>query len=245
MPQTKEYALTDERALWCICLPLQMPGRELVVVVTIFNKALALQIDGVNSAFYREGIPGVVYIEAHNYGAVLTILKGINNVWLQYYKAEGRPIDLVPISERLALLTLDISPVNEVEKAVDKNQLAIIGGYVMDTREALVLVILCAGTSRHFAVPPALKRAAPIAGDLKANSLPFLTSNSVDNLQLDIIVREVLTKVISDMGHNRNMEITNLKLQDWWESLHDKVVNIDQDMVDKYILTYQAKKITV
>ncbi|KAF9489573.1 hypothetical protein BDN71DRAFT_1511981 [Pleurotus eryngii] len=173
------------------------PGRELVVVATIFNKALALGIDGVDSAFYREGIPGVVYIEACNYGAVLTILKGINNVWLQYYKAEGGLIDLVPISERLALLTLDISPVNEVEKAADewqrfvrirdrtryRNQLAIIGGYVMDAREALVLVIPCAGTSRHFAAPPALKRAAPIAGDLEAVSPPFLTSDGVDNLQ--------------------------------------------------------------
>ncbi|KAF9488847.1 hypothetical protein BDN71DRAFT_1533568 [Pleurotus eryngii] len=176
--------------------PLQ-PGRELAVVATIFNKALALQIDGVNSAFYREGIPGVVYIEAHNYGAVLTILKCINNVWLQYYKAEGRPIDLVPISKRLALLTLDISPVNEVKKAADewqrfvrihdrtryRNQLAIIGGYIMDAREALILVIPRAGTSRHFAAPPALKRAAPITGDLEADSPPFLTSNGVDNLQ--------------------------------------------------------------
>ncbi|KAF9488720.1 hypothetical protein BDN71DRAFT_1512799 [Pleurotus eryngii] len=181
--------------IWKVAVTV--PGRELAVVATIFNKALALQINGVDSAFYREGIPGVVYIEARNYGAVLTILKCINNVWLQYYKAEGGPIDLVPISERLALLTLDISPVNKVEKAADewqrfvrirdctryRNQLAIIGGYVMDAREALVLVVPCAGTSRCFAAPPALKRAAPFAGDLEADSPPFLTSDSVDNLQ--------------------------------------------------------------
>ncbi|KDQ22018.1 hypothetical protein PLEOSDRAFT_1087470 [Pleurotus ostreatus PC15] len=131
------------------------PGRELVVVATIFNKVLALQIDGVDSAFCREGMPGVVYIEARHYGAVLNLLNGINNVWPRYYKAEGGPIDLVPISERLALLTLDISPVNEVEKAADqwqrfvrirdrtryRNQLAIIGSYIMDAREALVLVV--------------------------------------------------------------------------------------------------------
>lgn len=93
-----------------------------MVVATIFNKVLALRIDGVDSAFYREGIPGVVYIEARNYGAVHTVLKGINNVWLRYYKTDGGPIDLVPMSERLALLTLDVSPVNEVEKAADERQ---------------------------------------------------------------------------------------------------------------------------
>ncbi|KAF4566485.1 transcription elongation factor spt5 [Pleurotus pulmonarius] len=131
------------------------PGRELAVVTAIFNKVLALRIDGVDSAFCRERMPGVVYIEARDYGAVLNILKGINNVWPRYYKPEGGPIDLVPISERLALLTLDISPINEVEKAADqwqrfvrirdrtryRNQLAIIAGYVLDAREALVLVV--------------------------------------------------------------------------------------------------------
>lgn len=172
-----------------------------MVVATIFNKVLARRIDGVDSAFYREGIPGVVYIEARNYGAVLTVLKGINNVWLRYYKTgyyktDGGPIDLVPISERLALLTLNVSPVNEVEKAADerqrfvrirdrtryRNQLAIIGGYVMDRREALVLVVPRAGTQRRFAAPPTLKRAAPVEGE-DANSAPLITSDGVDDLQ--------------------------------------------------------------
>ncbi len=166
-----------------------------MVVATIFNKVLALRIDGVDSAFYREGIPGVVYIEARNYGAVHTVLKGINNVWLRYYKTDGGPIDLVPMSERLALLTLNVSPINEVEKAADerqrfvrirdrtryRNQLAIIGSYVMDAREALVLVVPRAGTQRRFAAPPTLKRAAPVEGE--GDSAPFITSDGVVNLQ--------------------------------------------------------------
>lgn len=179
-------------------LYLPQPGRELAVVTAIFNKVLALRIDGVDSAFCRERMPGVVYIEARDYGAVLNILKGINNAWPRYYKPEGGPIDLVPISERLALLTLDISPINEVEKAADqwqrfvrirdrtryRNQLAIIAGYVLDAREALVLVVPRAGTCRRLAAPPTLKRADPIEGasELEDDSPLFLTSDGVDNL---------------------------------------------------------------
>ncbi|KAF9494453.1 hypothetical protein BDN71DRAFT_1563657 [Pleurotus eryngii] len=178
------------------------PGTELNVVATIFNKVSALEIDGVESAFYREGIPGVVYVEARNYGAALTVLKGINNVWLRYYKAEGGPVDLVPISERLALLAMDNKFVNEVEKMVNEQQrfvrirdrtryrhnLGIIANYNMDARHALVLVvprelIAVRGRRRRLAAPPALKMDYFVEGEEGHSSdRALLTSDGIRNL---------------------------------------------------------------
>lgn len=176
------------------------PGSELAVVVAIFNKVSALQIDGVDSAFYREEVPGVVYVEARNHDTVLAVLKGVNNVWLPRY--HNRPIDLIPISERLALLTLDVTLVNEVEKAPDdqhrfvrirdrtryRNQLAVIGSYITEARHALVLVvprelISVPGARRRCATRPALKRASPIDGEDYPSRPPLITSDGIDELQ--------------------------------------------------------------
>ncbi|KDQ30132.1 hypothetical protein PLEOSDRAFT_1081725 [Pleurotus ostreatus PC15] len=177
------------------------PGRELGVVATIFNKVLALNVVGVQSAFYRDAIPGVVYVEANNYGAVLTLLKGINNVWLGYYKSEGSPIDLIPIGERVALLTMDISFVNGVEKGTDeqqrfvrirnrtryRNNLGIIAHYDTNARHAFVLVVprellTVPNTHRRIAGPPLLQRESLIGG-AGERLATMLTSEGIEGLE--------------------------------------------------------------
>ncbi|KAF4564429.1 transcription elongation factor spt5 [Pleurotus pulmonarius] len=178
------------------------PGSELSVVATIFNKVSALKIDGVDSAFYREGISGVVYVEARNYGAALTVLTGINNVWLRYYQAEGGPVDLVPISERLALLSMVKNFVSEVEKLASEQQrfvrirdrtryrhnLGIIVNYNMDARHALVLVvprelIAVPGTRRRLAAPPALKMDPSVKEGGASSDRALFTSDGIGNLE--------------------------------------------------------------
>ncbi|KAF7425019.1 transcription elongation factor spt5 [Pleurotus ostreatus] len=175
------------------------PGCELSVVTTIFNKVSALKIDGVDSAFYREGISGVVYVEARNYGAALTVLMGINNVWLRYYKAEGGPVDLVPISERLALLSMVKNFVSEVEKPANEQQrfvrirdrtryrhnLGIIVNYNMDARHALVLVVPreLTGTRRRLAAPPVLKMDPSVKEGGPSSDRALFTSDGIGNLE--------------------------------------------------------------
>ncbi|KDQ22487.1 hypothetical protein PLEOSDRAFT_1109596 [Pleurotus ostreatus PC15] len=180
-------------------LPLQ-PGSELSVVAAIFNKVSALNVVGVQSAFYRDAIPGVVYIEADDYQAALTLLKGINNVWLRYYKSEGSPIDLVPIGERLALLMMDTSFINEVEKRTDeqrrfvrirnrtryRHSLGIIGNYDTSARHAFVLVVprqllAVPNSRRRIAGPPLLQRES-LSGGAGERPSTLLTSEGVEGL---------------------------------------------------------------
>ncbi|KAF9500233.1 hypothetical protein BDN71DRAFT_1427492 [Pleurotus eryngii] len=92
--------------------------------------------------------------DRENYGAALTILKGINNVWLRYYKAEGGPIDLVPISERHAL--------------------------VLVVPHKLIAV---SGRRRRLAASPALKMNPSVEGEGGPSNWTLLTSDGIGNLE--------------------------------------------------------------
>ncbi|KAJ8453760.1 hypothetical protein ONZ45_g19581 [Pleurotus djamor] len=76
------------------------PRWEFSVVATILNKSQALKIP-VSSAFYRDSIPGAVYIEG-SYHDCVTVLDGINGVWLNHYNTSA--IEHVHFSDRIALL---------------------------------------------------------------------------------------------------------------------------------------------
>lgn len=86
---------------------LTQPGREKDIVFNIMRKYFDRQ-EGSNtlfSAFYRESIPGYVYLEANKQAHVMEAIDGIQNVYISKLR-------LVPVNEMVDCLAIKASPNN-------------------------------------------------------------------------------------------------------------------------------------
>lgn len=83
---------------------LFQPGRERDIVFSIMRKSIDLEYSPtpleVYSAFQRDSLPGMIYVEARSLGHVENAIRGLVGVFV------GRGINLVPIEEMSSLLKL-------------------------------------------------------------------------------------------------------------------------------------------
>lgn len=80
------------------------PGREKQLIFSIMRKSLDLEYTDkpleIYSAFQRDSLPGLIYVEARNRSAVESAVQGLVGVYV------SRGINLVPIDEMASLLKL-------------------------------------------------------------------------------------------------------------------------------------------
>jgi transcription elongation factor SPT5 len=84
--------------------PSLQPGREKQLIFSIMRKSLDLEYTDkpleIYSAFQRDSLPGLIYVEARNRSAVEAAVQGLVGVYV------SRGINLVPIDEMASLLKL-------------------------------------------------------------------------------------------------------------------------------------------
>ncbi|KAG9221983.1 hypothetical protein CCMSSC00406_0009191 [Pleurotus cornucopiae] len=74
-------------------LPSITDGDIWKVAVTVGHHLLYRKFDTAAYSLFKPGselcVVATIYVEARNYGAALTVLKGINNIWLRYCARSG------------------------------------------------------------------------------------------------------------------------------------------------------------
>jgi transcription elongation factor SPT5 len=107
VPQRLLMPGVDDPSLWQIRVKA---GRERNITVSILRKVFDHKLKGneisVSSAFYRDSLPGLLFIEARTSSAVHDVVNGIVGVYL------SRGIQLIPIEEMAPLLRIKKKEIN-------------------------------------------------------------------------------------------------------------------------------------
>lgn len=102
VPQRLLMPGVEDPSLWQVRVKL---GRERAITASIFRKVFKSGIP-VISVFYRDSLPGLIYLEARQSADVNSALQGIVGVYL------SRGIQLVPIEEMAPLLRIKKKEIN-------------------------------------------------------------------------------------------------------------------------------------
>lgn len=107
VPQRLLMPGVDDPSLWQVRVKA---GRERNITVSIFRKVFdgkqkGTEID-VSSVFYRDSLPGLIYVESRTSSAVQDAVNGIVGVYL------SRGVQLVPIEEMAPLLRIKKKEIN-------------------------------------------------------------------------------------------------------------------------------------
>jgi transcription elongation factor SPT5 len=84
---------------------LTQPGKEKDIVFNIIRKQFDMEIRKtplqILSCFFRESIPGYIYVEAYQQAHVMTAVQGMSNVY-------ASKLRLVPVNEMVDCLTIKV-----------------------------------------------------------------------------------------------------------------------------------------
>lgn len=107
VPQRLLMPGVDDPSLWQVRVKA---GRERNITVSIFRKVFEHKHRGseidVSSVFYRDSLPGLIYVEARTSSAVHDAVNGIVGVYI------SRGVQLVPIEEMAPLLRIKKKEIN-------------------------------------------------------------------------------------------------------------------------------------
>lgn len=107
VPQRLLMPGVDDPSLWQVRVKI---GRERNITVSIFRKIFELKQRGndidVSSVFYRDSLPGLIYVESRTSSAVHDAVSGIVGVYV------SAKITLVPIEEMAPLLRIKKKEIN-------------------------------------------------------------------------------------------------------------------------------------